>query len=255
MSDDGPVLVAEQAGWVEITLNRPAVLNALNQATLLALMEAVREASARPACRALILTGAGDRAFTAGADVAEMSGLEVDEVGRFLALGQEAAFVLEGCPQPVIAAVNGYALGGGCELALACDLVFAAESAQLGLPEVHLGIIPGWGGTQRLPRRIGLARARELTYTGRRVPAAEALRLGLVDRVVPAAHLMEEARAFAAELAGKSGPALAAAKAATRTSLDLNLTDGAAREAELFTAAFDTGERRAAMARFLKRDA
>jgi enoyl-CoA hydratase len=247
------VLVAPQDGWTELTLNRPEVLNALNRATLLALMDAVRDASARPGCRVLILTGAGERAFTAGADVAEISALQEDEVGRFLALGQEAAFTLEGCPQPVIAAVNGYALGGGCELALACDLVFAAETAQLGLPEVHLGIIPGWGGTQRLPRRIGLARARELVYTGRRVEATEALRIGLVDRVVPPARLVEEARGFAAELAGRSGPALAAAKAALRASADQSLTDGCAREAELFASIFDTAERRTAMAKYRKR--
>jgi enoyl-CoA hydratase len=246
------VAVLRQRSWLELTISRPQVRNALDRATLAHLRELVQDASTSPGSRAVIITGEGDRAFSAGADIPEMFDLREDEVARFAELGQEVTFAIEACPLPVIAAVNGVAFGGGCEIALACDLIFAADTAQLGLPEVTLAIIPGWGGTQRLVPRVGIGRAREMILTGRRVGAEEALRIGLVDRVVPADRVMEEARFFAAQLATLSAPALAAAKEALRSAVPLS-PDGFRREAELFCKTFETEERPQAMGRFLKR--
>jgi enoyl-CoA hydratase len=247
------LLVEPRDRWVEVTFNRPQVLNALNRAALLQLHRTIDELGADPDCRAVILTGAGERAFSAGADVAEMCDLSGDEVNRFAALGQEVAFAIERCPKPVIAAVNGFALGGGCEVALACDLIFAADTAQIGLPELTLGILPGWGGTQRLPRRVGIGRAREIIYTGRRVAAEEALRIGLVDRTVPRELLLQESCAVASYLATLSPPAVAAAKEALRAAASTSLVEGCGREAELFVQTFATEERPTAMGKFLKR--
>src|SRR5262249_23002973 len=156
----------------------------------------------------------------------EMRLMPEEEAPEFAALGQQVTLALEACPQPVIAAVNGAALGGGCELALACDMIFAAANAQLGLPEITLGVIPGWGGTQRLPRRVGIGRAREIVFTGRKVDAEEALRIGLVDRLVPQDMLMHEVRAFATQLGTFSEPALAAAKEALRNAVTLSIAEG-----------------------------
>ncbi len=247
------VLVDRREGWTELTLNRPQVLNALNRELLRALDEAIHTACDDPDCHALILTGAGERAFAAGADVAEMHGLAPGELPEFLRLGQGIPLALESVRQPVIAAVNGYALGGGCEVALGCDVILASETAQFGQPEVTLGILPGWGGTQRLPRRVGLGRARELIFTGRRVAAEEALRIGLADRVLPAATLMPEARSLAAGMAANP-VAVAAAKEALRAAADLSLRTGCAHEARLFSEVFRTEERRTAMGRFLERE-
>src|SRR5436305_8959496 len=166
------------------------------------------------------------------------------------ARGREGTFALGGCQQAVSAAVNGFAVGGGCELALACDLIFASDTAQLGLPEVNLGIIPGWGGTQRLPRRVGIGRAREMIYTGRRVGADEALRIGLVDRFVPHQMLLHEVRAFATQLGTLSQPALAAAKESLRHAVTLSIAEGCQREAELFAVAFESEGRVEAMGKF-----
>jgi enoyl-CoA hydratase len=250
---DDFLLVEPRDAWVEITFNRPQVLNALNEAALLQLHRTLGRLGDQAACRAIILTGAGERAFCAGADVAEMCALSSDEVNRFAALGQEAAFAIERCPKPVIAAVNGFALGGGCEIALACDLIFAADSAQFGLPELTLGILPGWGGTQRLPRRVGLGRAREMIYSSRRVGAEEAARIGLADRVVPRELLLQETRAVAAHLGTLSAAAVAAAKEALAAAASTSLEQGCGREAELFVRTFATEERPAAMGKFLKR--
>jgi enoyl-CoA hydratase len=218
----------------------------------MALKDALLDAERDVSCRSVILSGAGERAFTAGADLREMARSTSGEVGRFLALGQEVAFALERCSRPVIAALNGFALGGGCEMALACDFILASETAEIGLPEVHVGILPGWGGTQRLPRRIGLGRAREMILTGRRVPSAEALAIGLFDEVHLPDGLLPAARALAARLSELSPAALAAAKRAVNSAGDLSLQDGCALEAELFVQLFDTEERRAAMQRFVK---
>ena len=236
--------------WMELTIHRPDARNAMNREMTEALLAAVQEAACCDDCRAVILTGSGERAFSAGADIPEMCAMEGSEVADFTNLGQQVTFALEACPQPVVAAVNGFALGGGCELALACDLIFASDTAQLGLPEVNLGIIPGWGGTQRLPRRVGIGRAREIIYTGRRVGAEEALRIGFVDRIVPHDMLMHEVRAFATQLGSLSQPALAAAKEALRNAVTLSIAEGCQREAELFAVAFESEGRVEAMGKF-----
>ncbi len=173
-----------------ITVAREKALNALNRQTLNEIAWAVREADGDARIRCVILTGAGDKAFVAGADIAEMSGLDATEARGMSAAGRAAGDAMEQLQKPVIAAVNGFALGGGCELALACDFIYASDKAKFGQPEVNLGVIPGFGGTQRLPRRVGPGRAMELVLTGDIIGADEALRIGLVNRVIPAAELM-----------------------------------------------------------------
>jgi enoyl-CoA hydratase len=242
---DGPL------AWIEV--RRPEKLNALNLAALYALRDAVRAARQDDAAHVLLLTGAGERAFVAGADIAEMNAQDRDGIRAMMELGKEVALLLEEAPQPAVAVVNGYALGGGCELALACDLVVASETAQFGLPEVDLAVLPGWGGSQRLERRVGYGRAREMVLTGRRVPAAEALQWGLCDRVFPAAGLLDGAAEVARSLAAKDPGALTAAKRALRERADLPLSAGLKLETDLFVQLFDRPERIDAMGRFVKR--
>jgi enoyl-CoA hydratase len=185
-----------------VTVDRPDALNALDLATLTALRDHLRELADDEDVRAVILTGAGEKAFVAGADIKYMSGLDVEAAKAWGALGHEAGRLLETMPKPTIAAVNGFALGGGCELALACDLRYGSSAAKLGQPEVNLGIIPGWGGTQRLARVCGLGVAKELVFTGRIVDAQEALRIGLLNAVYD--PVLEQARETANLLASKS---------------------------------------------------
>ena len=189
-----------------VTVDRQDALNALDVATLTELRDRLRELAQDDGVRAVILTGAGEKAFVAGADIKYMSSLDVTQAKEWGALGHEAGRLLETMPKPTIAAVNGFALGGGCELALACDIRYAAASAKLGQPEVNLGIIPGWGGTQRLARVCGLGVAKELIFTGRVVDADEALRIGLVNAVHD--PVLDKARETAALLASKSPIAL-----------------------------------------------
>ena len=197
----------EREGAVAIvTIDRQEALNALDVATLTELRDRLRELADDDAARVVILTGAGEKAFVAGADIKYMSGLDVDQAKQWGALGHETGRLLETMPKPTIAAINGFALGGGCELAIACDLRYAASSAKLGQPEVNLGIIPGWGGTQRLARLSGLGVAKELIFTGRIVDAEEALRIGLVNAVHD--PVLEKAREVGALLAAKSPIAL-----------------------------------------------
>jgi enoyl-CoA hydratase len=189
-----------------LTVDRQEALNALDVATLTDLRDRLRDVAGDDGIRAVILTGAGGKAFVAGADIKYMSGLDVEQAKAWGALGHEAGRLLETMPKPTIAAVNGFALGGGCELALACDIRYAASGAKLGQPEVNLGIIPGWGGTQRLARVCGLGVAKELIFTGRTVDADEALCIGLVNGVHD--PVLEKARETAALLASKSNVAL-----------------------------------------------
>jgi enoyl-CoA hydratase len=192
-------------------------MNALDRDTLEALRDRLRELGADAGVRVVVLTGSGEKAFIAGADIVYMSGLEVEEAKDWGALGHECGRLLETMPKPTIAAVNGFALGGGCELALACDLRYASSTAKLGQPEINLGIIPGWGGTQRLARVTTLSYAKELILTGRLVDAEEARDRGLVNGVHD--PVLEKAREIAALLAAKSPLALAAAKAACNRAL------------------------------------
>ena len=214
-------------------------------ATLTELRDRLRELGADEEVRVVVLTGAGDRAFAAGADIKYMSGLSPEEAKAWGELGQEVGLLLETGRQPSIAAVNGFALGGGCELALACDIRYAASTAKLGQPEVNLGIIPGWGGTQRLARVCGIGVAKDLILTGRTVDAAEALRIHLVTAVFDPGELMEKTMETARVLSAKGPLALAAAKAAVDQALQgehsANLQSEADRFGELF-ASDDTKE-------------
>jgi enoyl-CoA hydratase/carnithine racemase len=240
-------------GVLLLTLNRPERLNALSR-ELLAALDAQCAALANDAeVRAVVVTGAGERAFCAGADVNELDGIAPREAFELMRLGQQALDRLAGLPQPTIAAVNGVALGGGCEVALACDVRFAAAGARFGQPEITLANVPGWGGTQRLPRLIGPGRAAELILGGELVDAPTALAWGLANRVVDDARLLEEALAFARRLAGFSATALAGAKHAIAHGLAHGQAAGLMVEAEAVARCCETDEQRAAVRAFLTR--
>jgi enoyl-CoA hydratase len=226
-------------------------MNALDRPTLEELRDRLRELAADAEARVLVLTGAGDRAFIAGADIKYMSGLSVEEAKEWGALGHECGRLLETMPKPTIAAINGFALGGGCELALACDLRYAASDAKLGQPEINLGIIPGWGGTQRLARATTLGIAKELIFTGRLVDAEEALRVGLVNAVHD--PVLEQAREVAALLASKSPVALAAAKRACNRALQGDHAESLEREAEDFGDLFASEDAKEGLAAFAQK--
>jgi enoyl-CoA hydratase len=240
-------------GVAVVTVDRPDALNALDVAHAEALHERLAELSAEEEIRVVLLTGAGERAFVAGADIRHMQGLGVLEARRWGELGQGCAELLETMPKPTIAAVNGYALGGGCELALACDLRLASTAARLGQPEVNLGIIPGWGGSQRLPRIVGLGFAKELVFTGRTVDAQEALARGLVNAVHEPGELMANARGLAAELAAKSPLALAYAKEAANLYLGGEAHAHLETEARLFAMLFASEDQKEGMAAFVEK--
>ena len=242
-----------RAGAVAVVVvNRPEALNALNAETNQALLEAVRELSVDESIRAVVLTGAGDKAFVAGADIAEMSGLTVEQARRFGALGQTVMSDIEASPQPWVAAVNGFALGGGCELALACDIRLASDNAKFGQPEINLGITPGFGGTQRLPRNVGEGWAKYLVLSGRHIRADQALRIGLVQAVFPKNELMPKAMKLAEELAGKSPLAMRSCKAAVNAAADTDIVTGQGIERDLFARAFATEDQTEGMAAFLE---
>jgi enoyl-CoA hydratase len=247
-------LLVEGGGPVAVvTVNRPKVLNALDDTTLRELTDAFIALAADAAVRCVILTGAGEKAFVAGADIAAMAGLTADEGRAFGERGHRLGAVMEGARAPIIAAINGFALGGGLELALACDFALASSNAKLGLPEVGLGVIPGFGGTQRLARRIGPGRARELVYTGDVVGAEEALKIGLVNAVTEPAALLPAARTLADKIAGRAPLAVGAAKRALREGADLPLAQALALEAELFGALFATADQKEGMRAFLEK--
>ena len=230
-----PDLLIELRGRVTVlSVNRPDRLNALSCDTLRQIGQAVRAFADDPAQGALVVTGAGERSFVAGADIAELAALDPAEAEEYSRSGQAVMDLVERSAKPVIAAINGYALGGGCELALACHLRIAAENAVLGLPEVGLGTIPGYGGTQRLPRNIGFGRAVELVVTGRRVLADEALTMGLVSRVVPQASLLAEAESLALAILRNGPLAVAAALETMRRGMQLPLDAGLRLEREEF---------------------
>lgn len=247
------VLVERSDGVATLRLNRPRALNALDPDTLRALAAAIDAIDADATVRAAIITGSGERAFCAGADIAAMAAMGPTEGHPYARLGHEALARVDDCRVPVVAAVNGVALGGGLELALACDLVVAAERARLGFPEITLGIIPGFGGTQRLVRRAGLARARELIYLGSMIGAADALRLGIVDRVVPGDRLTEEVAGLARALAERPPLALRQAKRATRAALEATLEAGLRLEIEAFAATFASEDRIEGLRAFLEK--
>jgi enoyl-CoA hydratase len=240
-------------GVVLVTIDRQDALNALDLPTLTALRDRLREAAADADARVVVLTGAGEKAFAAGADIKYMSGLEVEEAKEWGALGHEAGRLLETMPKPTIAAINGFALGGGCELALACDFRFAARPAKLGQPEINLGIIPGWGGTQRLARATTLGYAKELIFTGRVIDAAEAERHGLVNAVFEPGELIEKTMEVARLLASKSPVALAAAKAACNAALQGAHPDNLDAEADAFADLFASEDAKEGMTAFVEK--
>jgi enoyl-CoA hydratase len=234
-----------------ITVDRPEALNAFDVETLGALLVRLRELD--DDVRVVVLTGAGDRAFAAGADIKHMSELDVEEANAWGELGHEVGRLLETIPQPTIAAINGFALGGGCELALACDLRYAATNAKLGQPEINLGIIPGWGGTQRLARVAGIGLAKELILTGRTVDADEAYRRGLVHAVFEPAELMRKTLETARLLASKSPIALAAAKAAVNRALHGDHPGNLSHEGTDFADLFASDDAREGMRAFVEK--
>lgn len=247
------VLRERDAGIVLLTLNRPEKLNALNLALIRALSDTLAELDTDPTVHVVILTGAGDKAFVAGADIEAMSTMTPAAAKAFADLGHATGERMERAHFPVIGAINGFALGGGCELALACDFIYASERAKFGQPEVNLGVIPGFGGTQRLPRRIGAARARELCFTGDMVSAAEALRIGLVNAVVPGPELLPKVREVARKIEQKGPLAIAQCKRVLLRGQDIPLSVANELEAQAFATLFGSEDQREGMAAFLEK--
>jgi len=249
-------LLLERDGAVAVlTINRPRVLNALNSQTLDELRRAVLELKHDAGVRAVILTGAGEKSFVAGADIGELS-QQTPTGGREHAMrGQHVLDLIEHMGKPVIAAINGFALGGGCELAMACTIRIASDAAKFGQPEINLGIVPGYAGTQRLARLVGRGRALELLLTGDQIPAQEAYRLGLVNRVVPAAELMTAARALAASLAAKAPIAVRYILDAVHAGLDMPFSQAQIFEATLFGLVSTTDDMREGTRAFLEKRA
>jgi len=234
-----------------VTIDRQEAMNALDVATLTELRDRLRELAGEDETRAVILTGAGEKAFVAGADIKYMSGLGVDEAKHWGALGHEVGRLLETMPKPTIAALNGFALGGGCELALACDIRYAASGAKLGQPEVNLGIIPGWGGTQRLARVCGLGIAKELIFTGRIVAAEEALRIGLVNGVHD--PVLDKARETAVLLSSKSPVSLRLMKDLANRALGGDHASNLDAEADTFGELFASEDAKEGMTAFVEK--
>ena len=238
-----------------VTVARPEVRNALNQATNEELLRVARELAGDTAVRAVVLTGAGEKAFVAGADIAEFRGLTPEQARQSSWLGRKVIEAIEGSPQPWIAAVNGFALGGGCELALGCDIRFAADNARFGQPEVGLGITPGWGGTQRLPREVGNGWASYLCLSGRLIDAEEARRIGLVQAVFPAAELQAEALKLARELAARPPLAVRYIKSQIHHALNVDIEAGHEIERDLFALTFASDDAGEGMDAFLEKRA
>lgn len=243
----------EQKDFVGIiTIDREKALNALNP-EVLADLEAVVEAIDADKTRCVIITGAGQKSFVAGADIAAMCSMTKDEGRAFSARGNEVFRKIEKLPMPVIAAVNGFALGGGCELSLSCDIRIAAENALFGQPEAGLGITPGFGGTQRLARTIGVGKAKELIYTCRNIKADEALKVGLVNAVYPADQLMDECMKLAGRIAGNAPIAVRQCKKAINMGLQMDIDSAVALEPELFSACCGTEDQKNAMTAFCEK--
>ncbi len=253
MNDKNVLLEQPEAGIYLLTVNRPKALNALNAATLDEIAEAIKKVAADENARVLLVTGAGEKAFVAGADIAEMQDATIEQGRAFSEKGMYVMHALEALPVPVIALVNGFALGGGCELALACDWILASDTAAFGQPEVNLGILPGFGGTQRLPRRIGPARALEMLATARQVKAQEAAAIGLVNHVYPAAELRAKGLEMARLIAAKGPVAVRLVKEAVRRGGNLDLFTACSLETDLFAQAFGTQDRREGMSAFLEK--
>lgn len=247
-------IIIEQEGPVGVLkLNRPQALNALNGKVISELISALDEIEKEVMPKVLIITGSGEKAFVAGTDIIEMEKLSSFEAREFARFARKAIDKVTNLDRPVIAAINGFALGGGCELAMACDIRIASEKARLGHPEINLGIIPGSGGTQRLPRLVGSSKAKRLIFTGELVDAQTALNMGLVDMVVSHGQLMDEAKKLAFTIAAKSKVALSLAKSAIDRGLDMDLRTGLHHEIECFAQCFATKDQKEGMKAFLEK--
>ncbi|MCJ7605344.1 MAG: enoyl-CoA hydratase-related protein [Dehalococcoidales bacterium] len=247
-------LLYEKAdGIATVTLNRPEALNALNSTVYTELYDMFEAIENDEEVRVVILTGSGDKAFAAGSDVVEMQNMNTLEIQKFVAKIRKASDRIYTLSKPTIAAINGYCLGGGCELSMCCDLRIASEKARFGQPEINLGLIPGASGTQRLPRLIGAARAKEMIFLGDMIKADVALEFGLVNKVVPVESLRDEAMAWAKKLASKSLPVLTMAKKAIDTGADTDIASGLNMEARCVALCFATEDRREGMAAFLEK--
>lgn len=250
---EGPLLTEIRDGKGIITINRPKVLNALNKETYLLMKEALLAMTADPAVRVIVFTGAGEKAFCSGGDIADELALDTLASYEWSRLGHEIYALIEDCPKPTIAAINGYCLGGGFELVLACDMRICVEKAKLGAPESKLGVICGFGGNIRLPRLIGRGKAKELLMTGRMIDAAEAWRLGLVNQVVPNDDLMEAVDALCADLVNKSAVTLALIKRAVDYGTEMDLKSAVQFDSALFTVAACTEDKTEGMTAFLEK--
>ncbi len=248
-----PVDLERRDAVALITLNRPKALNALTVEMLGQILERLGEVEADPELRAVVITGAGERSFCAGADVSAMREASVGQALEFAQLGHDVANRIESFPRPVIAAVNGFALGGGCELALACDMRLASPNARIGLPEVTLGVFPGWGGTQRLPREVGEGVAKEMILSGVAVRADEAHRTGLVNAVHPQEELVDAALALGAVIASRAPLAVTAAKAMVNAAAGGEAAALLERERDTFAEMFGTQDQREGMAAFFEK--
>lgn len=246
------ILVEIEDGIAMLTLNRPAVLNALNDQVFSELAEAAAKIANDPSVRVMIITG-GEKVFAAGADIGQMASATAVELTISDRPSHRALQIIENMPQPVIAAIAGYALGGGCELTLVADVRIAADNAQFGLPEIKLGILPGAGGTQRLPRLIGAGRAKELIFSGEFIKAEEALRIGLVNKVVPADLLFSEAKKMAKRFADRGAVALRMAKSSVNEGLRMDLEAGLQYEHKCFSLLFATEDQKEGMKAFLEK--
>ena len=248
------LLLEKEDGIGILYINRPDAMNALNTGVLEEIIQAVGEISRDNEIQVLIITGAGDKSFVAGADIKEMHALTAVEGREFGYIGQAAFRAIEKLEKPVIAAVNGFALGGGCELAMAADIRLASEKAKFGQPEVGLGITPGFGGTQRLPRLVGEGRAMELILTANTINAEEAYRIGLVNHIYPAADLLDETRKMARKIMANAPLAVKYAMSAVNKGLQTDIDTGMAIEADLFGICFATEHQKAGMGAFLNKE-
>jgi enoyl-CoA hydratase len=236
-----------------ITFNRPKALNAMNSETMGELLHAVLTCKSDEGIKGVILTGSGEKAFVAGADILEMQNLRPKEALAFMELGHETLRLLETLPKPSVAAVNGFALGGGTEISMACDIRFASETARFGQPEILIGLIPGWGGTQRLPRLVGMGRAKELILSGEQIDAKRAHEIGLVNRIFPPDQLLVETKKFARKLTGMPGFAVKMAKHAINFGYDLALDNALRIEMECCAQCFSTDDQKEGMKAFLEK--
>ncbi|MDR3588640.1 MAG: short-chain-enoyl-CoA hydratase [Negativicutes bacterium] len=253
MSEYANLLFEKADGIAIVTVNLPKALNALNADTIKELDKMADQLAGDDEVKVVIITGAGDKAFVAGADITEMRPMSAIQGRNWGKLAQAVFNKIENLPKPVIAAVNGYALGGGNELAMACDIRIASESAKFGQPEVSLGVPPGFAGTQRLPRLVGKGRAKELLFTGDMIDAAEAYRIGLANKVVAPEALLDTAKALAKKIMSRAPLAVQICKAAVNEGLDMDLESGVAYEAEVFGLCFATADQKEGMAAFVEK--